>query len=175
MTRCWCAEISIDAGQRRQESVLLHRTGQPGAVRLHQLAGDRRFPRPGTPARVLDRIRAGPVRTSAILLGFGLSRLGFTLLQSMLLIGVGALIFGVSLGDPLGVALVVLAFALVCTGAGLLVGSLARNGEQALAIGIPTAIALGMLGGAMWPLEIVGSAMRTAGHATPHALSLIHI
>lgn len=89
------------------------------------------------------------MRTSAILLGFGLSRLGFTLLQSMLLIGVGALTFGVSLGDPLGVALVVLAFALVCTGAGLLVGSLARNGEQALAIGIPTAIALGMLGGAM--------------------------
>ncbi len=28
---------------------------------------------------------------------------------------------------------------------------------------------MGMLGGCMWPLEIVGSTMRTIGHVTPHA------
>lgn len=121
---------------------------------------------------VLDRLRAGPVRTSSILLGFGLSRFGFTVVQSLLLIAVGRLAFGIDFGDPVGVGLIVVSFALVCAGAGLLVGSLVRNGEQAQAIGIPASVGLGMLGGAMWPLEIVGSAMRTVGHATPHAWAM---
>jgi ABC-2 type transport system permease protein len=121
---------------------------------------------------VLDRVRAGPVRTSAILFGFGLSRVVFSLVQSALLLGVGAVVFGVDFGDPLGVALVVVAFSLMCAGAGLLVGSLVTNGEQAQAVGIPVAIAMGMLGGAMWPLEIVGSTMRTVGHAVPHAWAM---
>jgi ABC-2 type transport system permease protein len=121
---------------------------------------------------VVDRMRAGPVRTSAILFGFGLSRVVFSLVQSALLLGVGAVVFGVDFGEPLGVALLVTAFSLMCAGAGLLVGSLVRNGEQAQAIGIPVAISLGMLGGAMWPLEIVGSFMRTLGHAVPHAWAM---
>ena len=121
---------------------------------------------------VVDRMRAGPVRTSAILFGFGLSRVVFSLVQSALLLGVGAVVFGVDFGDPLGVALLVLALSLMCAGAGLLVGSLVRNGEQAQAIGIPVAISMGMLGGAMWPLEIVGSTMRTVGHAVPHAWAM---
>ncbi len=121
---------------------------------------------------VVDRIRAGPVRMSAILFGFGLSRVVFSVVQSALLVAVGAVLFGVDFGDPIGVALVVLAFSLVGAGAGLLVGSLVRNEEQAQAIGIPAAVAMGMLGGAMWPLEIVGSTMRTAGHAVPHAWAM---
>jgi ABC-2 type transport system permease protein len=31
---------------------------------------------------------------------------------------------------------------------------------------------MGMLGGAMWPLEIVGTTMRTIGHAVPHAWAM---
>ncbi|MBA2279857.1 MAG: ABC transporter permease [Acidimicrobiia bacterium] len=121
---------------------------------------------------VLNRIRAGPLRTSTILVGFGLSRVLFSIVQSLLLLSVGALVFGVDFGDPVGVALLVLAFSLLCAGAGLLVGSVARNGDQAQAIGIPVAIALGMLGGAMWPLEIVGPTMRGIGHAVPHAWAM---
>lgn len=121
---------------------------------------------------VVDRVRAGPVRTSAILFGFGLSRVAFSLVQSALLLGVGALVFAVDFGHPVGVALLVFAWSLMSAGAGLLVGSLVRNGEQAQAIGIPVAISMGMLGGAMWPLEIVGSTMRTVGHAVPHAWAM---
>lgn len=121
---------------------------------------------------VINRMRAGPVRTSAILFGFGFSRVLFSLVQSALLLSVGAVLFDVDFGDPLGVALVVLAFSLLSAGAGLLVGALVRNGEQAQAIGIPVAIAMGMLGGAMWPLEIVGSTMRTVGHAVPQAWAM---
>ena len=49
--------------------------------------------------------------------------------------------------------------------------ALASN-EQATSLGPPVGIALAMLGGAMWPLEIVGPLMRTVGHMTPHAWAL---
>ena len=46
-------------------------------------------------------------------------------------------------------------FALVATGVGMLLGAVLRNAEQATSIGPPVGIALGMLGGCMWPLAIV--------------------
>ena len=63
-------------------------------------------------------------------------------------------------------------FALVGTGAGMLFGSLLRTPEQATSIGPPVGIALGMLGGCMWPLAIVPAPMRLAGHLFPHAWAM---
>ena len=37
---------------------------------------------------------------------------------------------------------------------------------------MPIAIALAMLGGCMWPLEIVPPFMRTIGHLAPHAWAM---
>jgi len=48
-------------------------------------------------------------------------------------------------------------------------GSLARTPQQVTALAPPLGIVLGMLGGCMWPLEIVGPTLRSIGHATPHA------
>jgi ABC-2 type transport system permease protein len=36
----------------------------------------------------------------------------------------------------------------------------------------PLGIALGMLGGCMWPLEVVGSTMKTVGHLVPQAWAM---
>jgi ABC-2 type transport system permease protein len=51
----------------------------------------------------------------------------------------------------------------------MLSGTLFRTPEQAGAIGPAVGIAFGMLGGCMWPLEIVPPSVRALGHATPHA------
>jgi ABC-2 type transport system permease protein len=51
----------------------------------------------------------------------------------------------------------------------MLSGSLFRTPEQASAIGPAVGIAFGMLGGTMWPLQIVTPAMRALGHFVPHA------
>ena len=67
-----------------------------------------------------------------------------------------------------GAAAVVL-FALASTGAAMLLGSWARSEAQVTSLAPPLGIGLGMLGGCMWPLEIVGPTMRAIGHATPHA------
>lgn len=121
---------------------------------------------------VTRRVLAAPLTIRTILLGSGMSRYLFALVQSALLISVGALIFGVSWGSPIAAVFLVLAFALVGTGAGLMVGAFARKPEQAMSIAVPVAIGMGMLGGCMWPLEIVSPTLRTFGHATPHAWAM---
>ncbi len=119
--------------------------------------------------RLYDRIMAAPVRPRDVVLGEGLAYLCLALLQSALIVGVGLALFGVSWGNPLAAIALVTVWALVGTGAGMLSGTLFRTPEQASAIGPAAGIALGMLGGCMWPLAIVAPAMRTIGHLAPQA------
>jgi ABC-2 type transport system permease protein len=125
---------------------------------------------PADRARGLTRRAfAAPTSAAAVLLGEELYRLVVALVQAGLIVVLGALLFGVDWGDPLAVAAIVLLFSLASTGAAILLGSLARTPEQVTGLAPPLGIGLGMLGGCMWPLEIVGPTMRAIGHATPHA------
>jgi ABC-2 type transport system permease protein len=118
---------------------------------------------------IYSRALAAPVHARDLVLGEALAYLCVALLQSVLIIGVGALLFGVSWGNPLAAVALVLTWALVGTGAGMLSGSLFSTPEQASAIGPAIGIGFAMLGGCMWPLQIVPTAVRTLGHVTPHA------
>jgi ABC-2 type transport system permease protein len=118
---------------------------------------------------IYERVTAAPVRTRDIVLGETLTYLAVGLLQSLLIVGIGATVFGVHWGDPLAATALILVWALVGTGTGVLAGTLFRTPEQAGAIGPAIGIAFGMLGGTMWPLGIVPPVMRTIGHLTPHA------
>ncbi|MEU5265554.1 ABC transporter permease [Amycolatopsis sp. NPDC021455] len=115
------------------------------------------------------RVLAAPVRARDIVLGESLYYLGLALLQSALIVGAGAALFGVRWGDPVAAAALVLTWAVVGTGAGMFAGTLFRTPEQAAALGTTSGVALGMLGGCMWPLEIVPDAVRALGHLTPQA------
>lgn len=121
---------------------------------------------------VTRRMLATPTTTSTILFGEALSRFAVALLQGMIIFGVGWLVFGVDWGDPPAALLLVVTFALVGTGVGMLGGSVLRNAEQATSIGPPVGIALGMLGGCMWPLAIVPQPMRVVGHLFPQAWAM---
>jgi ABC-2 type transport system permease protein len=118
---------------------------------------------------VYDRMLAAPVGSATIVLGELLSFALIALVQSLLIVAVGAAVFGVSWGDPVAAAALVVAWVLVGTGAGVLSGTLFRTPDQATAIGPTVGIALGMLGGCIWPLEIVPGPMQTVGHLVPHA------
>lgn len=118
---------------------------------------------------IYDRVLAAPVGARDVVLGETLCYFALAMLQSLLIVGIGALLFGVSWGDPLAAAALVLAWALLGTGAGMLSGTVFRTPEQAGAIGPALGIALGMLGGCMWPLAIVTPVMQTIGHLSPHA------
>jgi ABC-2 type transport system permease protein len=121
---------------------------------------------------VTRRMLSAPVTTRAIVAGTAASRLLVALVQSALILVIGRVLFGVHWGDPLGVALVIATFAALATAVSLLVGAIVRTPNQIQAIGVPVAIALGMLGGCMWPLEIVPVPMQVIGHLTPHAWAM---
>ena len=118
---------------------------------------------------IYERATAAPVRTRDIVFGETLCYFTIGLVQSLLIVGIGAGLFGVSWGDPVAAAALITVWALVGTGTGVLAGTLFRTPEQASAIGPTIGIAFGMLGGTMWPLGIVPPVMRTIGHFTPHA------
>jgi ABC-2 type transport system permease protein len=121
---------------------------------------------------VTRRMLAAPVTAGAIVAGTGVSRLGMALAQSFVILAIGSLLFGVYWGEPVAVALLVTTFAALSTGVSLLVGATVANPNQVQAIGVPVAIGLGMLGGCMWPLDIVPEPMRVIGHVTPHAWAM---
>ena len=121
---------------------------------------------------VTRRLLATPTTAATILFGEALGRFAVALLQGLIIFLVGWLVFGVDWGDPPAALLLLVTFALVATGVGLLLGSVLRNAEQATSIGPPVGIALGMLGGCMWPLAIVPAPMRAVGHLFPQAWAM---
>ncbi|WNZ06645.1 ABC transporter permease [Streptomyces sp. 11x1] len=118
---------------------------------------------------VYARALAAPVSARTLVAGETLAHLLLALAQSLLIVTVGALAFDVAWGDPVAAGALVTVWALVGTGAALLVGALFRTPEQVHAIGPALGIGMGMLGGCMWPLALVPDWLRTVGHAVPQA------
>jgi len=121
---------------------------------------------------LLRRMLASPTRPSVVVLGELVSTAVMGLVQGIGLLVVGRLLFGVRWGDPVAVLLVVVVLAAAAAGASVLLGTVARSQEQAVAIGIVVAVALGMLGGCTWPLSTVGPLMRAVGHIAPQAWAM---
>jgi len=118
---------------------------------------------------VYARALAAPIHARSIVIGEVAIAFALAVVQSAIIVTIGAAVFGVSWGSPPAAAALVVAWALVGAGAGMLTGTLFHTPQQASAIGAPLGIALGMLGGCMWPLALVGPTMRTIGHLTPQA------
>jgi linearmycin/streptolysin S transport system permease protein len=116
-----------------------------------------------------ERMAAAPVRIRTIVTGELFSYGALTLTQSAIIVAIGAFIFGVSWGDPLAAIALVLVWALVGAGAGMLAGTLFKTPEQASASGTVVGMLFGMLGGCMWPLAILSNTFREIGHIVPQA------
>ncbi len=116
-----------------------------------------------------ERMAAAPVHIRTIVFGEFLTFTLVALAQSALIVGVGAAVFGVSWGNPLAAASLVVTWALVGAGAGMLAGTLFKTPEQSSAAGTTLGIVFGMLGGCMWPLAILSNAFREVGHVVPQA------
>jgi ABC-2 type transport system permease protein len=121
---------------------------------------------------VTRRILASPTSAGAVVIAEMIGAFLVALFQASLMLAVGGVLFGVAWGPPLAVMALLVSLALVCAGAGLVLATIVRTPEQAISIGPPIGIALGMLGGCMWPLEGVGPVMRLAGHVAPQAWAM---
>jgi ABC-2 type transport system permease protein len=115
------------------------------------------------------RMLATPTSPATVIAGETLGRLLISVIQAAVIIFGSALLFGVNWGQPLGVAAVVILFALVGAGAGIFLGTLFRNEQQAVGISLLLGLGLGALGGCMVPLEVFSPTMRRVAHITPQA------
>jgi ABC-2 type transport system permease protein len=120
----------------------------------------------------LGRLLASAASPGAVIAGKALAAFALGTSSVLVMWLATSLVFGADWGDPPAALLLVVVFSLVGTGVGVLVGSLLRTADQATSIGPPVGIALGMLGGCMWPLAIVPQPMRVVGHLFPHAWAM---
>jgi ABC-2 type transport system permease protein len=94
------------------------------------------------------------------------------MVQGLFIVFLSALVFAVPWGDPLAAGLLVVTFALVGTGAAMVVGVFANDADQAGALGVLAGMVLGALGGAMVPLEFFPEPMHSIAFLTPHAWAI---
>jgi ABC-2 type transport system permease protein len=121
---------------------------------------------------ILRRLTAAPVRQRSIVAAQVLTLLGVAVAQSIGLLVLGRVLFGVHWGDPVAVGAVIALLALALSGASVLVGYWARSQEQAIATSVVVGIAAGMLGGCVYPLDVVGPTVRAVGHVVPQAWAM---
>ena len=115
------------------------------------------------------RMLATPTAPGTVIAGETLGRVLIAVIQAAVIILGSALLFGVNWGQPIAVAAVVILFALVGAGAGIFLGTLFRNEQQAVGISLLLGLGLAALGGCMVPLEVFSPTMKRVAHITPHA------
>lgn len=118
---------------------------------------------------VARRMLATPTSPGTVIAGETLGRVLIACVQALVIILGSALFFGVHWGQPAGVAAVVILYACAGAGAGILVGTLFRNEQQAAGISLLLGLGLGALGGCMVPLEVFPPTMKRIAHLTPQA------
>lgn len=122
----------------------------------------------------LRRLLVAPVSKTTVLGGKVLGTVLAASVQALILVLVGALGFGVPWGrDPFGVALVLGSYILAGTGLAVMVTALVRTRDQMSGLSPLVSTGLAMVGGCMWPLEIVSPLMQTAARLTPTGWAVI--
>lgn len=120
-------------------------------------------------AGTLARLAAAPVPRISILAGKVLTSVAVGLVSMVALAAATSLLLGARWGDPLGVALLVIAAVLAATAVTALVATLARTTDQAASWQSIVALVLGMLGGSFFPVAAAGGLLGTLSLLTPHA------
>jgi ABC-2 type transport system permease protein len=115
------------------------------------------------------RMLATPTSAATVIAGETLGRVLIGVIQALVIIIGTALLFGVKWGQPIGVAAVVILFVLVASGAGIFLGTLFANEQQASGVSLLAGLGLAALGGCMVPLEVFSPTMKHIAHLTPHA------
>ena len=124
---------------------------------------------------VARRMVATPTPVRTILIGEGLGRFVIALLQGVFIMVGTLVLFNVDWGDPIGASAILIVFALVGSGAAMLMGSLFSNDQQAGGLGVLFGLGLAALGGCMIPLiifEYFAPTLFNIAHITPHAWGL---
>jgi ABC-2 type transport system permease protein len=117
----------------------------------------------------MSRLLAAPIRRDTIIVGKMLTAFALGVVSLGILAVVTSVGLGADWGNPLGVAILIVAVVLAAMGILAIVGSVAKTHEQASNFQAIVSLVLAMLGGTFFPISQVGGAMETLSLATPHA------
>jgi ABC-2 type transport system permease protein len=121
---------------------------------------------------VSRRMVSTPTSIGQILIGETGGRFAIAMIQGLFIMVGAAVAFDVKWGNLLGAAVLLILIALIGAGAGMLMGALFDNDEQAGSMGVFIGLGFAALGGAMFPLEIFPDTMVKVAHVTPHAWAI---
>ncbi|MFZ0249379.1 MAG: ABC transporter permease [Acidimicrobiales bacterium] len=121
---------------------------------------------------LMQRLAAAPVRRRSVVAALITTSLCVAAVQSLGLLVVGKLIFGVHWGNAAAVFLVLATLSLAYAGAAALVSMRSRTEEQAISLAVVLGILGGLLGGCMYSLQVVGPVVRDVGHVVPQAWAM---
>ena len=120
----------------------------------------------------LPRLLSTPTAGAQVLAGklFGMLLTGVA--QVSVLVAGSSLLFQLKWGDPLAVALLILAVTAAATGWGTLLAAFARTPAQVGSLGSALMLIFGMLSGAFIPLRTFPAWLQSLAHLTPNAVGL---
>lgn len=117
---------------------------------------------------VLRRLASAPMRRREIVLGKWLGKMALALVQIVIAMTMGTLLFKVHWQPDLPmIVLLLAAWAGVCTSLGLLLGSVGDTEGQIAGIGVLASMLLGGLGGCWWPIEVAPPWMQNLAGMIP--------
>lgn len=121
---------------------------------------------------LLDRIRAAPIRLSALLVGRCLSVVAISAVSLMVIWAATTLLLGAEWGDPVGVTALIGAASLAVAGIAGLLASLVRTERTADTAATLVAFVLSLIGGNLLPLADLPEGLRRLSLFTPNGWAL---
>jgi ABC-2 type transport system permease protein len=118
---------------------------------------------------ILARARTTRASSASIAVGYGLGMTSYAFVEAVMMLATGRLVFGITWTSWPSLLVVVSAVSLAAGGLAVVVGTCLPSASSGITIAGPVAFLLAALGGAVWPLDLVGPTLRTIGHLTPHA------
>jgi ABC-2 type transport system permease protein len=117
----------------------------------------------------LARLMVAPIGRGTIVASKALFTFVLGVVSMAVLVTASKFLLGAEWGDPLGVALLILAGVFAATGLQSLVTTLANTDEQAAGYGSIVAVTLGLLGGTFFPIAQGPGLIADLSFVTPHA------
>lgn len=117
----------------------------------------------------MSRLLAAPIRKGSIVAGKALTSFALGVGSMGILVVATTVLLGARWGDPLGVAILIVAAVFAAMGILGVVGAAARTQEQAGNFSAVIALVLGLLGGSFFPVSQVGGILSRLSLLTPHA------
>jgi ABC-2 type transport system permease protein len=115
-----------------------------------------------------ERLRASQAGAGAILLGKALPRVALGILQLVLILGAGVVLFDMrSRGDLVALLPLIVSFSLCLVMLGVAAAALCKTAQQANAVGYVGLVLFGALGGAFVPYQFLPAWARSVSPVTP--------